>query len=146
MNVLPSAAAASLDIRALPDEDMTKFYETLKSVINDPAIKLVPQSGSARPGASPSALNNEAFRAIEAVAKRHYDGVPVLPAMSTGATDMAFLRAKGVQCYGVGPALDSEDGRKGYGARSDRERILESSLNQFVKFHRDLVVELAGAK
>jgi len=66
--------------------------------------------------------------------------------MSTGATDMAFLRAKGVQCYGVGPALDSEDGRKGYGARSDRERILESSLNQFVKFHRDLVVELAGAK
>ena len=145
-NVIPSEAEASLDIRALPDEDMTKFYETLKSVINDPAVKLIPQSGSARPGAVPSALNNEAFRAIEAVAKKHYDGVTVLPTMSTGATDMAFLRAKGVQCYGIGPAIDSEDGPKGYGAHSDQERILEASLYQFVKFHHDLVIELAGAK
>lgn len=145
-NVIPSEAEASLDIRALPDEDMTKFYETLKSVINDPAVKLVPQSGSARPGATPSALNNEAFRAIEAVAKKHYDGVTVLPTMSTGATDMAFLRAKGVQCYGIGPAIDSEDGPKGFGAHSDQERILEASLYQFVKFHHDLVIELAGAK
>lgn len=145
-NVIPSSAEASLDIRALPDEDMTKFYETLKSVINDPVIKLVPQTGSARPGAPPSALNNEAFRAIESVAKRHYDGVAVLPTMSTGATDMAFLRAKGVQCYGIGPAIDVEDGPKGFGAHSDQERILESSLYQFVKFHHELVMELAAAK
>lgn len=146
INVIPSEAEATLDIRALPDEDMTKFYETLKGVINDPVIKIVPQLGSARPGAAPSALNNEAFRAIEAVAKKHFDGVTVLPTMSTGATDMAFLRAKGVQCYGIGPAVDIEDGPKGYGAHSDQERILESSLYQFVKFHHELVVELAGAK
>lgn len=144
-NVIPSEAEASLDIRALPDEDMTKFYETLKGVINDPVIKLIPQSGSARPGAPPSALDNVAFRAIESVAMKHYEGVTVLPTMSTGATDMAFLRAKGVQCYGIGPAIDSEDGPKGFGAHSDQERILESSLYQFVKFHHDLVVELAGA-
>ena len=30
--------------------------------------------------------------------------------MSTGATDMAYLRAKGMQCYGIGPAIDVEDG------------------------------------
>jgi len=146
INVIPSEAEATIDIRALPDEDMTKFYETLKGVINDPVIKLIPQSGSARPGAPPSALNNEAFRTIEAVAKKHYDGATVLPTMSTGATDMAFLRAKGMQCYGIGPAIDSEDGPKGFGSHSDQERILESSLHQFVKFHHDLVVELAGAE
>ena len=146
INVIPSEAEATLDIRALPDEDMTKFYETLKGVINDPVIKLIPQNGSARPGAPPSALDNVAFRAIEATAKKHYDGVTVLPTMSTGATDMAFLRAKGVQCYGIGPAIDSEDGPKGFGAHSDQERILESALYQFVKFHYDLVAELAGAK
>ena len=145
-NVIPSEAEASLDIRALPDEDMTKFYETLKGIINDPVIKLVPQFTSARPGAPPSALDNEAFRTIEAVAKKHYEGVAVLPTMATGATDMSFLRAKGMQCYGIGPAIDSEDGPKGFGAHSDQERILESSLYQFVKFHHDLVVQLAGAK
>jgi hypothetical protein len=59
---------------------------------------------------------------------------------------MAFLRAKGVACYGIGPAVDSEDGPKGFGAHSDQERILEASLYQFVKFHYDLVVELAAAR
>ena len=63
--------------------------------------------------------------------------------MSTGATDMAFLREKGMQCYGVGPATDIEDGPKGFGAHSDQERILEAELHRFVRFHWDIVVDLA---
>ena len=145
-NVIPSEAEATLDIRALPDEDLPKFYETLKSIINDPAVKVVRDMGSNRPPAKPSGLDNEAFKTIEAVAKKHYPGVPVLPTMSTGATDMAFLRGKGMQCYGVGPMTDSEDGPKGYGAHSDQERILESSLYTFVKFHYEVVEQMAKAQ
>ena len=146
-NVIPSEAEATLDIRALPDEDLTKFYDMLRSVINDPAVKVVRDGGGAtRPGGAPSRLDNEAFKTIEAVAKKHYPGVPTLPTMSTGATDMSFLRAKGMQCYGIGPMIDSEDGPKGFGAHSDQERILESSLYTFVKFHYDLVEEMARAK
>jgi hypothetical protein len=37
--------------------------------------------------------------------------------MSTGATDMAYLRPKGMQCYAIGPATDVEDGPKGFGKR-----------------------------
>ena len=66
--------------------------------------------------------------------------------MSTGATDMAYLRAKGVECYGVGPMTDSEDGPKGFGAHSDQERILEESLHKFVRFHWDIVINLAKAQ
>jgi len=146
INVIPSEAEARLDIRALPDEDMPKFMEMLKSVINDPAVKLTALPNSARPPATPSSISNEAFQTIEAVAKKHYQGVPVLPTMSTGATDMAFLRSKGVQCYGVGPMIDTEDGPKGYGAHSDQERILESSLYTFVRFHYEVVEKLAAAK
>lgn len=145
-NVIPSDAEASLDIRVLPDEDLPKFMEILRGVINDPAVKLVRDGGSSRPGAAPSRLDNEAFKTIEAVAKKHYPGVPTLPSMSTGATDMAFLRSKGMQCYGLGPMVDSEDGPKGFGAHSDQERILESSLYTFVKFHYDIVEEMAKAK
>jgi hypothetical protein len=58
---------------------------------------------------------------------------------------MAFLRAKGIRCFGIGPATDQEDGPLGYGAHSDQERILESELYRFVNFNYDLVVELAGA-
>jgi len=146
INVIPSEAEATLDIRALPDEDLPRLLETIKSIVNDPAVKVIPANRSARPGAMPSALDNEAFRSIEAVAKKYYPGVPTLPTMSTGATDMAFLRGKGMQCYGIGPMIDSEDGPKGYGAHSDQERILESSLQTFVKFHYDLVEQLARAK
>lgn len=82
----------------------------------------------------------------QAVKARYGANVATLPAMSPGATDMAYLRAKGMQCYGVGPLTDSEDGPKGFGAHSDQERILESSLHTFVKFNWDIVVKVAGAR
>ncbi len=145
-NVIPSEAEAYLDIRALPDEDLPKFYEMLRSVINDPAVKIVRESRSQRPSAAPSRLDNEAFRAIEATAAKHYPGVPTIPSMSTGATDMAFLRAKGMQCYGIGPGIDTEDGPLGFGAHSDQERILEKELYRFTQFHYDLVERLAKAQ
>ena len=77
--------------------------------------------------------------------KKHY-GTVVLPTMSTGASDMAQVRSKGIQCYGIGPALDTEDGPKGFGAHSDQERILEAELHRFVKFQYDVVMDLAGKK
>ncbi len=58
------------------------------------------------------------FRALETVSKRLYPGSVTLPTMLTGATDMAFLRAKGIQSYGIGPASNSTD-RTNYGAHSD---------------------------
>jgi len=90
-------------------------------------------------------LTSEAFRAIETAVTKHYQAV-TLPTMSTGATDMAFLRQKGVQCYGIGPAIDTEDGPKGFGAHSDQERILESELFRFVRFNWDAVLDLARAR
>ena len=55
--------------------------------------------------------------------------LPTIPLMSTGATDMAFLRAKGMQCYGVGIAIDDDDADKGFASHSDQERIREESLS-----------------
>jgi acetylornithine deacetylase/succinyl-diaminopimelate desuccinylase-like protein len=145
VNVIPSEAEATLDIRALPDENMDNLVAELRKVINDPAVEVARNNRNTRPGARPSRIDSEAFRVIEAAVKQHYNTV-TLPTMSTGATDMAYLRAKGIECYGVGPLTDSEDGPKGYGAHSDQERILESSLHQFVRFHWDIVVNLAKTK
>lgn len=143
VNVIPSEVEATLDIRALPDEDMPRFLEQLTKVINDPAIALERAPGHSRPGAPPSSLHAEAFTVIESAIKRHY-GAITIPTMSTGATDMAFLRARGVQCFGIGPMIDSEDGPKGFGAHSDQERILVESLTKFVRFNWDVVVDLAA--
>lgn len=145
VNVIPSEAEAILDVRALPDEDIPRFMEELRALIADPAIEVERASGHSRPGAPPSNLHTEAFEVLEAAIKRHY-GVITIPTMSTGATDMAYLRAAGVQCFGIGPMIDTEDGPKGFGAHSDQERILESALHQFVRFKFDVVVQLAAAR
>jgi acetylornithine deacetylase/succinyl-diaminopimelate desuccinylase-like protein len=145
VNVIPSDAEATLDIRALPDENIAAFYDAMRKVINDPSIELVPETTNQRPGAAPSKLDSDAYHAIEAAYKSIY-GVITIPLMQTGATDMAFLRAKGVQCYGVGAMVDEEDGPKGYGPHSDQERILEQAVYKHVQFFWQAVNAIAGSK
>jgi hypothetical protein len=41
--------------------------------------------------------------------------------------------------------MDADEGRKGYGAHSDQERILEEELYRFVRFHYEVVADIARA-
>jgi acetylornithine deacetylase/succinyl-diaminopimelate desuccinylase-like protein len=141
-NVIPSEAKATLDVRALPDEDPAKFLEQVKRVVDDPNIEVRFASQNARPAGPETRLDTEPFKALEAAGTRVYNA-PTLPTMSTGATDMAQLRARGVQCFGIGPAVDMEDGPKGFGAHSDQERLFESELHRFVRFNWEVVTSLA---
>ncbi|HEY3838286.1 MAG TPA: M20/M25/M40 family metallo-hydrolase [Bryobacteraceae bacterium] len=143
VNVIPSEAVATLDIRALPGENIDAFYDLMRKVINDPAVQIVPVTRNQRPAAAPSPIDSEAFHALEAAYQKVY-GVTTLPIMSTGATDMAFLRAKGVQCYGVGAMVDEEDAAKGFGPHSDQERILEEAVYKHVQFFWQAVTSIAG--
>ncbi len=144
VNVIPSEATATLDIRALPDENMPTFFDSMRKVINDPAVEVIPETRNQRPGAAPSRIDSEAFHSIEAAYRKIY-GAVTLPVMATGATDMAFLRAKGVQCYGVGAMTDLEDGPKGFSAHSDQERILEDAVYKHVQFFWTAVTSIAGS-
>jgi acetylornithine deacetylase/succinyl-diaminopimelate desuccinylase-like protein len=143
-NVIPSEAKATLDVRLHPDEDQTKFLDQIRAVINDPSVEVRWARDRYRP-AGASRLNTELFAALEAEIKKLY-GVDVLPTMSTGASDKAQIRSKGVQCYGISPAMDVEDGAKGFGAHSDQERIQEAELHRFVRFQYDVVMDVARAK
>jgi acetylornithine deacetylase/succinyl-diaminopimelate desuccinylase-like protein len=144
-NVIPSEGTATIDTRLAPDEDPAKFLELVKQAVNDPQVDVSYGARDTRPPTPAARLDSDAFKALEANISKHYKAV-TLPTMSTGATDMAFLRRKGIQCYGIGPATDIEDGPKGFGAHSDQERILESELYRFVRFNWDAVVDLAKTK
>ncbi len=144
-NVIPSEGTATIDTRLAPDEDAMKFLELVKQAVDDPQVEVTYGARDTRPPTAPMKLDSAAFQALEANITKHYKAV-TLPTMSTGATDMAFLRRKGVQCYGIGPATDSEDGPKGFGAHSDQERILEAELFRFLRFNWDAVVDLARAR
>ncbi len=144
-NVIPSEAEATLDVRALPDEYISRLLAEIGKIINDSSVDVTKVERLTRPATKPSRLDTEAFRLVEEATRRLY-GVVTLPTMSTGATDMSFLRARGVECYGIGPMRDVEDGPKGFGAHSDQERILEEALQKFVRFHWEIVLNLAKAQ
>ena len=147
INVIPSEAKATLDVRMLPDENPEQFLAALTRVINDPAVvaRYITDPGLTRPSSKPSRLDSEVFRSIETAVGRNYDTITI-PLLSTGATDMAQVRGNGTECFGIGPALDLEDGPKGFGAHSDQERILEAEVYRFVRFSYDIVNDLARAK
>jgi acetylornithine deacetylase/succinyl-diaminopimelate desuccinylase-like protein len=145
MNVIPSQAEATIDVRMAPGEDPDAFFVQMRRVIGDPAVKIERLTDGERPATPPSRLDTEMFHALETVSKRMYPGSVTLPTMLTGATDMAFLRAKGIQSYGIGPASSDAD-RTNYGAHSDVERLLESSLYSFVRFTWESVLEVSASK
>ena len=143
-NVIPSEAEATLDIRALPDEDMPKLYAELRKVIDDPLVEVVPGTFGSRPFGKPSPLDSEMFQALENTQKKMYPGAITIPGMLTGATDMAQLRVKGVKAYGFGPVTDETESTL-HGAHSDVERLLETSMYQMVRFLWETVVPVAGS-
>src|SRR4029079_8787876 len=109
-NVIPSEAKATLDVRALPHEAPLHFLAQLKKGVHDRAVDVHFTAQTVRPASAFDArLDSEPYKVLEAAAKRIYNTV-TLPTMSTGATDMAPLRARGVQCFGIGAAIDMEDG------------------------------------
>jgi acetylornithine deacetylase/succinyl-diaminopimelate desuccinylase-like protein len=131
-NVIPSAAEATIDIRALPDEDVPAFLKEMGRVINDPTVAIVPLAVEL-PAAPISSIESVMYRALERAASKVYPGSTALPSMMAAGTDMSHLRAKGVQSYGIGPAMTSEDFVQ-HGWHSDVERLSEESLYQFVEF------------
>jgi acetylornithine deacetylase/succinyl-diaminopimelate desuccinylase-like protein len=140
-NVIPSEAEATLDIRALPDENVPNFYAEMGKVIDDPEVKIEPLPAT-RPASPASRLDTEMYRVLERVGKEIYAGVTVMPSMSTGASDKAQLRAKGQQSYGIGPAGTREDATN-FGAHSDVERLAEASIYPFVRFVWESVTQVA---
>jgi acetylornithine deacetylase/succinyl-diaminopimelate desuccinylase-like protein len=141
-NVIPSEAEATLDVRALPDEDMTKFVTELRRLIDDPAVEVIAPKTNSRPFSAPSRLDTETYRALAEAGRRVFN-VPALPYMMTGATDMAQLRAKGVQAYGTGPMATAEEGPLG-GAHTDDERIPVTSLMALMRWTWATVIAVAA--
>ena len=98
-NALPQRARATVNCRILPDEPVEEVARTLARVLGDDRIKITPKGqGVLSP---PSPIDPEVMRHVEAVAAEMFPGVPVIPVMSSGATDSRFLRNAGIPSYGV---------------------------------------------
>ena len=142
-NVIPSEAHATLNVRLIPGDTIDLLVNDLKKLVNDPLIKwdIRPDGGFAAPNSS---LDNEFFALITRVSAQEFGGVPVLPFMSTGATDSAQLRLHNVQAYGLRPMpLTEEDQRRVHG---DEERLPVASFAKGVDCITRIVAEFSVNK
>ena len=139
-NVIPSEAEAVVDIRALPDEDMPRLYQAMRALIADPSVEIEPGKPD-RPATPPSRTETVMYQALEHAQHKMFPKAVTLPSMLTGATDMAQLRAKGVEAYGFGPVVEAGDPGE---AHANDERLAESSLYKLVEFLWYAVLEVAA--
>ena len=112
-NALPQTARAIVNCRILPGDSSPEVRSTLIRVLQDPKIS-VSAIDNATPS-EPSPLKPEVFRAIEKITTEIWPGVPVVPSMSTGATDGLFLRNAGIPTYGVSGFFEDVEDTRAHG-------------------------------
>ena len=139
-NALPQTAKATVNCRILPGEDPVAVERTLTRVIGDTAVVLAPID-TAKPS-PPSPLRSDLFDVIAASVKATWGAMPIVPTMSTGATDGLYLLNAGMPVYGfTGMFIATDDDRE----HGKDERILISSFDDGLDFTYDLLKRLMGA-
>ncbi len=138
-NALPQLAAANVNCRILPNTSAAAVRDTLIRVFGDTAIRV--SAAPDLPPTAPSPLLPHVFSVVERLTRELFGNIPVIPTMSTGATDSKYFRAIGIPAYGVSGIFgDPNDGR----AHGRDERIAIKSFYDGQEFLYRLVKELAG--
>ncbi len=138
-NALPQRATANVNCRIFPGETVEGTLAKLQALAGD-AVK-VTANAPIRPTAIPPSLDPRIVGPAKAVAAKHFPGLPLLPIMSTGATDGIFLEAIGIPVYGAPGMFIDPDGNGTHGLN---ERIRAESLYAGRDYLFDLVKAYAG--
>lgn len=138
-NALPQTARATVNCRILPGGSPDDVEATLRRVLADESIAMARVN---QPTASPpSPLTPEVLGPIEAIAAEMWPGVPVVPTMSTGATDGLYVRNAGIPVYGVAAIFENpNDGR----AHGRDERIHPRRFYEALAYWKRLVEALTA--
>jgi acetylornithine deacetylase/succinyl-diaminopimelate desuccinylase-like protein len=139
-NALPQLAAALVNCRLLPGDTAEGVRATLVAVLDDDKIevKAVGALEDGPVGLPPAAV----LAVVERISSRHFPGVPVVPVMSSGASDGRFLRAANIPTYGVSGIFSDVDDVRAHGRD---ERIAVQSFYEAQEFAYQLVRALASS-
>jgi acetylornithine deacetylase/succinyl-diaminopimelate desuccinylase-like protein len=138
-NALPQTARAVVNCRMLPSDSPEEIAKTLKEVLADDQISVMTLNTPRPSPASP--LQPSIVRQIERTTGEMWPGVPVVPIMSTGATDGSYLRRAGMPVYGVSGLFDDVDDVRAHGKD---ERIGVKQYFEGLEFMYRLIKDLSS--
>lgn len=140
-NALPQSARAILNSRTLPGDSPEYVQDTVKQVLADDQISIIPLDHPVV--TPPSPLRPDVLRALESVTVSMWPGVLVTPIMAAGASDGRFLRQAGIPAYGIsGLFTDIDDVR----AHGKDERVGVKEFQDDVEFTYRLTKALSSAE
>ncbi len=121
-NALPQRADANINCRIFPGTGVEDVRAKLAELVADPEIKVTAKNRRSDVPKGPQPLAPQVFKPVETVAAKMWPGVPVVPFMSAGATDGAFLTPAGIPTYGVSGIFGDADGNGAHGL-NERMRV-----------------------
>lgn len=147
-NALPQRATAIVNCRVLPGYTLAQIQQQLINIVNDPKVTVNYENhGTVLPKAPekkqlpPVPPNPEIISAMDKLAAKMWPGAPVIPTMSTGASDNVYTLAAGIPSYGIsGIALETNDIR----AHARDERLPVKSFSRGLDFYYQLIKMLSG--
>jgi acetylornithine deacetylase/succinyl-diaminopimelate desuccinylase-like protein len=124
-NALPQRADANINCRIFPGTSTAQVRDTLEKLAADPQVKVTIKNIRSEVTKAPPPLTPEIMDPIKTVAAKIWPGVPVIPVLTAGATDGAFMSPVGIPTYGVTGMFGDPDGN---GVHGLNERIRVTSL------------------
>lgn len=139
-NALPQRATATVNCRIFPGTKTSAVKETLRAMVADPELNIRElDSGAVASDASP--LRPDLMRLVTRLVHARFPGIPIVPVMSSGATDSMWFRARGVPSYGISPMFMKASDSFAHGLN---ERAPLSEIGPSIVFYRGLLTELAN--
>ncbi|HJQ19398.1 MAG TPA: M20/M25/M40 family metallo-hydrolase [Gemmatimonadaceae bacterium] len=99
-NALPQLAEANVNCRMFPGDTPEGTRDALARVVNDTAVQVIVTRDN-RPPEPPTPLLPEVMEPIARITRDMFGNIPVIPTMSTGATDSRYFRQLGIPAFGV---------------------------------------------
>jgi acetylornithine deacetylase/succinyl-diaminopimelate desuccinylase-like protein len=148
-NALPQMAQANVNCRIEPGHSLEEIRQTIEKVVADQKIKVqfrennnqLMDHGSDRHSYVPAAPRKDVFDALDKVVAEMWPGIPVLPDMSTGASDGVYTNAAGMPTYAIsGVQYDRDDVR----AHGKDERDGVEAFYRGVDFYYSFLKEVTA--
>jgi len=140
LNALPQTVTANVNCRMFPGRSAEETRAKLRQAIGNDGVK-IEETLKGKPIAKAPPLDPAIIGPMEQLAAKHFPGVPVIPSMSTGATDAVYMGGVGIPTYGVPGTWGDPDGN---GVHGLNERIKVKSLYAGRDYLFDLVKLLSS--
>jgi acetylornithine deacetylase/succinyl-diaminopimelate desuccinylase-like protein len=138
-NALPQTATANVNCRLFPGVTVADVAAKLRDVIGNDEIEVRAPATARSAPASP--LREDVIDAITRAVHAAYPDLPIIPYMTTGATDGRALRAAGIPTYGTTGSFSRAEDSFAHGLN---ERMLVQTFYGALEHWKRVIEELAG--